>query len=84
MWKLIREGLYQDGDDEIAEDQPRDTELNRNFPAGYTPHTASGGLYGGSEPEARAMMDFVLMHPELALIVTLDAQDTLASAPETG
>jgi len=84
MWKLIREGLDQDGDDEIAEDQPRDTELNRNFPAGYTPHTASGGLYGGSEPEARALMDFVLMHPELALIVTLDAQDTLASAPETG
>ena len=57
MWKLIREGLDQDGDDEIAEDQPRDTELNRNFPAGYTPHTASGGLYGGSEPEARALMD---------------------------
>lgn len=84
MWKLLREGLDQDGDDEIAEDQARDTELNRNFPAGYTPHTASGGLYGGSEPEARALMDFVLMHPELALIVTLDAQDTLASPPETG
>lgn len=83
MWKLVREGFDQDGDGEASEDAPLDAEVNANFPAGFEEHTAAGGLFGGDEPEARALMDFVLLHPELVLVITLDGQDTLVSAPET-
>ena len=83
MWKLVREGFDQDGDGEASEDAPLDAEVNANFPAGFEEHTAAGGLFGGDEPETRALMDFVLMHPELVLVITLGSQDTLVSAPET-
>lgn len=82
LWKLLREGLDLDGDEAVAEDQPRDAEINKNFPAGFEAHTAAGGLYGGSESTTKALMDFILMHPELTLVVNLDAQDTLAAVPD--
>lgn len=81
-WKLMREGLDLDLDGEVAEDRALDAEVNKNFPAGFEAHTASGGLYGGSEPTVRALMDFVLLHPELVLVVNLDAQDNLVSQPD--
>lgn len=82
-WKLVREGFDADGDGEASEDAAQDAEVNRNFPAGFEEHSAQGGLFAGDEPEARGLMDFVLEHPELALVITLDDQDTLVSAPET-
>lgn len=84
MWRLVREGFDADGDGEVAEDRARDAEINQNFPAGFKAHTAAGGIYGGSENTTRALMDFALLHPELALVVTLDAQDTLVSTPKPG
>jgi len=84
MWRLVREGFDADGDGTIAEDRARDAQVNKNFPAGYTAHTAAGGIYGGSERTTRALMDFALLHPELALVLTLDAQDTLVSTPKPG
>jgi len=83
LWKLVREGFDSDGDDKTAEDAAHDAEVNRNFPAGFEEHTGAGGLFGGDEPEARGLMEFVLAHPELALVITIDDQDTLVSAPET-
>ena len=80
-WKIMREGLDSDGDDSIAEDAANDARVSRNFPAGFEEHTAAAGHYGGSEPEVRAMMDFVIGHPELTVVVTFDGTDNLISEP---
>ncbi|MFT6041379.1 MAG: hypothetical protein ACI9C2_001550 [Gammaproteobacteria bacterium] len=83
MWKIMREGLDQDGDDQIAEDSAADGHVSRNFPAGFEEHTAGAGFFAGDDPEVRAMMEFVVEHPEIALVVTFDGTDNLASKPET-
>jgi hypothetical protein len=82
-WKVLREGFDSDGDDRVAEDAPNDGLVSRNFPAGFEEHTAAAGFFAGEEPEVRAMMDFVLAHPELALVVTFDGTDNLNSGPQT-
>lgn len=73
------EGRDADGDERVAEDAPLDARVDLNFPAGWEAHTASGGLFPTDEPETRALCDFVLTHPELALVVVYDAQDSLAA-----
>lgn len=83
MWKIVREGLDQDGDDRIAEDSGADGHVSRNFPAGFEEHTAAAGFFAGDEPEVRAMMEFVVEHPEIALVVTFDGTDNLKSKPDT-
>ena len=82
-WKVCREGADLDGDGEVAEDGPHDTVLNRNFPAGWVDQAPDAGLFHGVEPEARALMDFVVTHRDLALVVTYDSLDGLAKAQQS-
>jgi hypothetical protein len=76
---LWPEGRDADGDERVAEDAPFDARVDRNFPAGWEAHTKEGGAFATDEPEARALCDFVLAHPELALVVVYDAQDSLVT-----
>ena len=82
LWRLVPEGLDADGDGEVAEDAPADGHVNHNFPAGFEDHGAAAGLYPGSDPAVRALMDFVILRPELVAVMTLDGQDTLVDAPD--
>ena len=77
LWKLYREGRDLDGDELVAEDPAADTILNRSFPAGWDELAPDAGLFPGDEPEALALMDFVVQHPELAMIVVYDGLDNL-------
>lgn len=47
-------------------------DLNRNFPAGWRQdHEQVGaGPYPGSEPEVRAMMDFIIAHPNIGAAIS--------------
>jgi hypothetical protein len=49
-------------------ERPRDGNLNRNFPAGWRPEFREygAGEYPLSEPESRAVMRFLLDHPNIA------------------
>jgi hypothetical protein len=76
-WKLWPEGRDSDGDEQVAEDSPLDARVDRNFPAGWEAHAKEAGRFPTDEPEARALCDFVLGHPELALVVVYDALDSL-------
>jgi hypothetical protein len=72
-WRIIGpEGLDNDGDLRINEDPPgsANTVSNRNYPAYWAPQwiQSGGGRYPLSEPEARAQIDFILAHPNIALI----------------
>lgn len=62
------EGIDNDGDGRINEDLPGGYDMNRNWPGDWRPgHLQRGaGDYPLSEPETRAVADFVLARPHIA------------------
>ncbi|MGI6631673.1 MAG: M14 family metallopeptidase [Bacillota bacterium] len=46
-------------------------DLNRNFPSNWDTKVPGGGDYAGSEPEARAIIDFITRHPNIGGIQAL-------------
>jgi hypothetical protein len=79
VFRLWPEGRDLDGDERVAEDDSLDARVDRNFPGGWEAHGKDAGLFPTDEPETRALCDFVLAHPELALVVLYDAQDSLVA-----
>jgi zinc carboxypeptidase len=79
VYRLWPEGRDSDADEKVAEDDALDARVDRNFPAGWDEHGREAGVFPTDEPETRALCDFVLLHPELALVVVYDAQDTLVA-----
>jgi len=72
-WRILGpEGLDNDNDQSLNEDPPgsADTVSNRNYPAYWAPQwiQSGGGQYPLSEPEAKAQVDFILAHSNVALI----------------
>lgn len=82
-WKLWPEGRDLDLDERVAEDAASDACVNRNFAEEFKEHAAESGAYAMSEPESRALADFVLAHPEIALVVTYGAYDNMVEKPKT-
>lgn len=81
-WRLVPEGFDTDGDGAVAEDAPLDAEVNRNFGAGFEEHTPRAGAFPTSEPETRALCDFVLAHRDIQLVLVYGELDGLADPPE--
>lgn len=69
-YRLFREGRIRGDWDgtTISIQAPHDGNLNRNFPAGWRPEFREYGAgdYPLSEPESRAVMEFLLDHPNIA------------------
>lgn len=68
-YRLYREGEIRgewDGEN-FAIEKPRDGNLNRNFPAGWRPEFRQYGAGATPlcEPEAKAVADFILAHPNI-------------------
>ena len=81
IYRVYPEGRDADGDGEVAEDPARDAEFNANFPAGWPEHEPRAGRFPMDEPGVRALADFVIARPELALVVTYGAQTNLVGKP---
>ena len=68
-YRLYREGEIRGDWDGVNFDiqKPRDGNLNRNFPAGWRPEFRQYGAGETplSEPEARAVAEFILAHPNI-------------------
>ena len=68
-WELLgAEGIDNDGDGVVNEDAAGGYDPNRNWPWRWQPQYVQGGAdhYPGSLPETRAVMQFVLAHPNIA------------------
>lgn len=73
FYRLYPEGRVRSGDGaHVALDRPRDGNLNRNFPIGWQPeHVQYGaGATPLSEPETRALVDWILATPNIAGMCT--------------
>lgn len=46
-------------------------DLNRNFPSNWDTEVPGGGDYPGSEPEARAIIEFIAKHPNIGAVQAL-------------
>ena len=80
-WSIYWEGTDNDGDGFINEDGPGGVDLNRNFQHRYPYYTADAGPHMVSEPEARAVMDYIIRKRNVAAILTFGASDNLINAP---
>jgi hypothetical protein len=69
---LGQEGIDHDGDGRVAEDGPGSYDPNRNFAADWQPNYIQGGAmdYPFQLPEAKAVNDFWLSHPNIAGLQT--------------
>jgi hypothetical protein len=68
-WVLLGfEGLDDDGDGEVNEDPVGGYDPNRNYGSGWQPNYIQGGSmhYPFELPEARALNDFMVAHPNIA------------------
>ena len=65
---LGREGWDNDGDGRVDEDDLGGYDPNRNYPVGWQPPYVQNGAmdYPTQIPEARASMEFLLAHPNIA------------------
>jgi murein tripeptide amidase MpaA len=82
MWRVWPEGRDLDGDERVAEDEVLDACVNRNFPAEYKEHTPEAGAFPTDEPETRALCEFVIQRPQIALVVTYGSYENLVDKPK--
>lgn len=73
FYKLFTEGLMKDWDGKVIPQtrRPRGLDFNRNYPAFWNPEgkQPGAGPYPLSNPETRALADFVVAHPNIAAYV---------------
>jgi len=77
------EGVDDDGDGFINEDASGGVDIDRSFQHDYPYWERDAGPNMVSEPEARALMDFVLEAGNIAAIVTFGHSDNLVTAPDS-
>lgn len=81
-WTLYWEGRDDDGDGFYNEDGPGGVDLNRNFQHAYPYWEADAGPHMVSEPETRALMEFVIDHRNIAAVLTFGHTDNLVTPPD--
>lgn len=80
VYAVYWEGRDSDGDGFFNEDGLGGVDLNRNFQHAYPYWQADAGRHMVSEPETRALMDFVVATRNIAAILTFGHSDNLLSA----
>ncbi len=78
---MFQEGYDNDNDGRVNEDGVGGLDLHRNYPENWRPmteETGRGWTQGGageyplSEPETRAVFDFLIRHPHVGIVQSLD------------
>jgi Zinc carboxypeptidase len=70
-WTFLgEEGIDNDGDGRINEDGPGGDDMNRNWPTDWQPNYVQRGAgdFPFSNPEPRAISQFILEHPNIAAV----------------
>lgn len=79
---VMVEGVDDDGDEEWNEDPPGGIDIGHNFSYGYEYFGAGAGLYPFHAPEARAIAQFYVDHPNITAVYVLGPQNNLVKAWE--
>src|ERR1043166_4027675 len=81
-WRFLSEGRDNDGDKSWNEDGAGGVNFNRNFPYNYRFFAPWSGQHQVSAIETRALADFVIDHPNIAVVFTFGAADNLVQTPK--
>lgn len=81
---MIIESRDADGDGQMAEDAAGGVDLDRNFPYRWEEFAEGVGEYPFSEPETRALGDWMLERPNLIAVVVIGPGDTVLNIPQAG
>ena len=81
-WRYLIEGRDNDNDEAWNEDGLGGVSFNRNFPHNYKFFAPNAGVHQISERETRALADFIVAHPNIAMIFTFGASDNLTQPPK--
>jgi hypothetical protein len=84
VYKLYLEGIDNDQDGEINEDPPGGVELHHNFPHDFEHNSPSAGRWPISQKESQALIDFLLAHPQIALVLNFSTENTLLNLEQAG
>jgi hypothetical protein len=82
-WRYLTEGIDNDHDELWNEDAAGGVNFNRNFPYNFEFFASDAGVHQVSEPETRALADFVIDHPNIGIVLTYGAADNLLQKPES-
>jgi hypothetical protein len=69
-FRLIGEGIDNDGDGRFNEDRVGGVDLNRNFPANWSAAQFASGPFPLSEPETHALVTYITERPNIAAVHT--------------
>lgn len=69
-YRVLSEGTDDDGDGRFNEDRVGGVDLNRNFPVNWSAAQFASGPYPLSEPESRALVEYITARPNIAAIHT--------------
>ena len=69
-YRLMGEGIDNDRDGRFNEDRVGGVDLNRNFPANWSPAQFASGPFPLSEPETHALVTYITERPNIAAIHT--------------
>ena len=87
-WRVMPEGRLRnfDGVDIRVNRDKASLDLNRNFPSGWRQEyqQAGAGPYPTSEPEVRAVVDFIVGHPNLCCGVSFHTHSGVILRPFSG
>lgn len=81
---LLVEARDADGDGRFGEDGEGETSLDRNFPHQWPEVGAGIGRYPMSEPESRALADWMLARHNIGAVIVFGRHDTIATVPAAG
>jgi len=81
-WRYLSEGIDNDHDEAWNEDGPGGVNFNRNFPYNYEFFAPDAGVHQVSEAQTRALAEFVIDHPNIAIVITYGAADNLLKTPK--
>ncbi|WP_291118217.1 M14 family metallopeptidase [Flavobacterium sp. UBA6135] len=81
-YKLLTEGIDNDKDGKFNEDSSAGVNIDKNFTFDYPAFEAGAGVYVASEPEVRALLDFLYTTPSIYGVVTFGLSNNLSEAPK--
>jgi hypothetical protein len=82
--RLVLEGRDDDGDGAWNEDGAGGVDVARNFTWRFEEHVPACGRWPASEPETRAILDFLLADERVAVVLELGDAETIAGMPGWG
>lgn len=82
VYLVFNEGVDLDFDGKYSEDGDGGVNIDRNFTFDYPAFYPESGTYATSEPEAKALMNFIYSNPQIASILQFGLTNNL-STPES-